>query len=178
MGLTRTSAQALSSPMPFIVPLRTTCSRCLSPPYRISFRVRRRRSRCYAAADGRVGCAAPGHVTPGRVAAATVSVADATGLRRKNLATLRQRLLPAGSGGYSPDFPIRYRHDECWENAFRPAPHVCDTPKVRLSRSRTSCCSGETRGFPRETNMAAAPHNSLCMKEFPWESEGFPAEPC
>ncbi len=177
MGLTRTSAQALPSPMPFIVPLHITGSRCLSPRYCIPFRFRRWRSRCFAAADGRVGCADPRHVTPGRVAAATVSVAEATCLRRKNLATIRQRLLPAGSGGYSPDFPTRYRHDECWDNVSRPAPHVCDTPKVRLSRSQTWCCSRETRGFSRETNMAAAPHNFPCMKEFPWESEGFPAEP-
>lgn len=57
-------------------------------------RQRHRGWRCgiHAAAQrqsGRVGFAAPGHVTPGRVADATVSVADATGLRRKNLATIR-----------------------------------------------------------------------------------------
>jgi hypothetical protein len=38
---------------------------------------------------GGFGFADPGHVTPRRVAAATVSVADATGLRRKDLETVR-----------------------------------------------------------------------------------------
>ncbi len=64
------------------------------------------RGRCFAAAVGGFGFADPGHVTPGRVAAATVSVADATGLQRKNLATVRQHLLPDGSGGYAADLSI------------------------------------------------------------------------
>jgi hypothetical protein len=133
MALRRTSAQALSALKPFIVPLQTTFSRCLLPPSHVPFRFRRWRSRCCAAADGRVGCADPRHVTPGRVAAATVSVADATGLRRKNLATIRRRLLPAGSGSYGPDFPKGYRHDESWGNASRPCLQLCAAPEVRLS---------------------------------------------
>ncbi len=51
--------------------------------------LRHHRHRCFAAAVGGFGFADPGHVTPGRVAAATVSVADATALRRKDLAAIR-----------------------------------------------------------------------------------------
>ena len=116
MVLRRTSAQALSSPMPFIVPLQPTCSRCLSPPYHIPFRFRRWRSRCFAAADGRVGFAAPGHATPNRVAVAALRAANATALQRKKLTSVRQCLLPLGSsccsssrGGYSPYWSGGYR---------------------------------------------------------------------
>ncbi len=55
----------------------------------ISYVAGRSFARCFAAAKGGFGFADPGHVTPGRVADATVSVADASGLRRKNLATIR-----------------------------------------------------------------------------------------
>lgn len=64
MAFTRTSAQALPAPMPFVVPLNTTGSRRLSPPYHVPFRVRWRSSRCFAAANRRVVFADPGHVTP------------------------------------------------------------------------------------------------------------------